>query len=213
MTSVIPWAEIVGSGIAGALIAYPLMYIALANRYKARLTNFANLSLFIVTVPLIGIAEVAFGGSSESISGILALFGAPLVVCFIVVGVAFESRAERAKAEPKVTIEASAKISLARFARPAERIAFLAMIVGLVLLIVGLIGFWANRGYFDQLKYDLAEIFFEDINYRGGWAQWCARIGLVFSVFGFAVAFHYDRTVLPIVRQVYRFAHWVRTGQ
>jgi hypothetical protein len=43
MASVIPWAEIVGTGIAGALIAYPLMYIALANRYKARLTNFANL--------------------------------------------------------------------------------------------------------------------------------------------------------------------------
>jgi hypothetical protein len=43
MASVISWAEIVGTGIAGALIAYPLMYIALANRYKARLTNFANL--------------------------------------------------------------------------------------------------------------------------------------------------------------------------
>ena len=208
----IPWAEIVGAGIAGALIAYPVMYIALANRYKARLTNFANLCLFVVAIPLIGMAEVALGGNSESISGVLVLFGAPLVACFIVIGVAFESSAERAKAAPKATIEASVKAGLGRFTRPAERIALLATVLGLALLTLGLIGFWAHRGYFDQLKYDLAEIFFEDINYRGGWAQWCARVGLVFSVFGFAVAFQYDRTVSPIGRLVSSFTRWVRTG-
>jgi len=96
---VISWASVVGSGIAGALIAYPLMYYALAHRYGAKLSNAANLRLFVVTVPLIGIALVAFGGDSQSISGVLVLFGAPLLVCFIVIGAAFESRAARAKAQ------------------------------------------------------------------------------------------------------------------
>jgi hypothetical protein len=213
MASVIPWAEVVGTGIAGALIAYPLMYIALANRNRARLSNFANLLLFVVTAFLIGIAEVGLGGRSESVSGILVLFGAPLLVCFIVIGAAFESRAERTRAPAKAPPDASLKAALRRFTRPAERVALVALVLGLLLLVVGLIGFWAHRGfYFDQLKYDFAEIFFEDIHYRRGWSQWSARIGLVLSAIGFAVAFHYDRTISPLGRLVSGFTRWVRTG-
>ena len=131
------------------------------------------------------------------------------------IGAAFESRAERAKAPAKTTnLEASVKGGLRRFSRPTERVAFITMAVGLALLFVGLVGFWAHRGfYFDELKYDFVEIFFDDIQYRRGWSQWLARIGAVLSVLGFAVAFHYERTVSPLGRLASGFARWVRTGQ
>jgi hypothetical protein len=214
MVSAIPWASVVGSGLAGALIAYPLMYLALANRYKAKLSNFANFCLFVVAVPLIGIADVMFGGSSKSLTGILVLFGSPLLVCFIVIGAAFESRADRVQAPPKASLEVSLKGGLHRFSRPAERVGLIAMVLGLSLLFVGLIGYWAHRGfYLDQLKYDLAEILLDDIHYRRGWSQWFARIGLVLSLTAFAVAFQYERTVSPVSRLAASFVRWVRTGQ
>jgi len=103
---------------------------------------------------------------------------------------------------------------LRRFSNPAERIAFLLLILGVCFLLVGLIGFWLDRGfYWDQLKYDIREIFLDDINYRRGWSQWSARVGLGLAVFGYAVAYHYEWTAGSIVRWTNRFAHWIRTGQ
>lgn len=211
----ISWASVVGSGIAGALIAYPLMYYALSNRYRARLSNVTNLCLFIVTVPLIGIAVVAFGGDSQSLSGFLVLFGAPLLVCFMVIGLAFESRAERARTQPGAKgVGAVVKGHLRRFTRSAERLALVALLLGLVILLSGLIGYWSHRGfYWSELKYDLREIFLDDIRYGRGWTQWFARIGLPLSVLGYAVSYHYDRTVTPVVGWVSRFARWIRTGE
>jgi hypothetical protein len=216
MASTTPWATVVGTGLASALIAYPLMYLALANRYKASLSGFANACLFVVAAPVIGIADLAFdGGDSTSYGGLLVLLGVPFAVCFIVIGAAFESKAERAKAPPGAGVAATAKEKLRHFGRPAERAAFVAMLVGLCLLVVGLLMFWVRRGFFfDQLKYDLVEVFFDSSNYhRYGWAQWLARIGIVLSTVGFIVAFLYERTIAPLSRALSGFARWVRTGE
>lgn len=92
--------------------------------------------------------------------------------------------------------------------------AFVVLVIGLCLFLIGLVGFWVDRGfYWSELKYDLREIFFEDINYRRGWSQWCARIGLVLAICGFAVAYYYERIVAPVLRHVSGFIRWVRTGQ
>ena len=140
----------------------------------------------------------------------------PLGVCFIVIGVAFESQADRAKAPPSTTsLATSAKAGLRQFGRPAERAAFVAMVAGLCLLLAGLVVFWVRRGfYFDQLKYDFVEIFFESVNnYRYGWSQWLSRIGALLFVIGFAVAFHYEQTISPVSRVALGLARWVRTGK
>lgn len=191
------------------------MYYALAHRYGARLSNAANLWLFVVTVPLIGIALAAFGGDPQSLPGILVLFGAPLLVCFIVIGAAFESLAERAKPQAEAPDAPTlVKDRLRRFTRPAERVALIALLVGLVTLLSGLVGYWGHRGfYWSELKYDLLELFFEDIRYARGWPQWFARIGLVLSVLGYAVSFHYERTVKPIASWASGFSRWIRTGE
>ena len=210
-------AAIIGSGIAGTLIGYPLMYYVLSHRYKASLSTPLNLCLFVVTVPLVGAADVALGSSSPSVIGILVLFGAPLLASFIVIGSAFEMSAQRAKARAagrETDTQNPIKTHVRSFSRPAERVAFIVLLLGICALLLGLIGFWADRGfYWDQLKYDLKEIFFEDIGYRRGWSQWFARIGLVAGLFGYVVAYQFDRTVHPLLRGVNSFVRWVRTGQ
>lgn len=81
-------------------------------------------------------------------------------------------------------------------------------------MLAGLIGFWIDRGfYWNELKYDIQEIFFGNIRYRRGWCQWFARVGLVLAIFGYVVAYYYDRTAGRIVRWIYGLARWIRTGQ
>ncbi|MGQ0510302.1 MAG: hypothetical protein ACT4P9_06780 [Betaproteobacteria bacterium] len=217
MTSMILWATLIGTGIGIALIAYPVMYLALADHYKASLSGVTNVCLFVVTVPLIGLADLAFGGGDpRSYGGLLVLLVMPLVVCFVVIGAAFENQADRAKTPPSTTcVAASIKESLRRFGRPAERLAFALMVVGLCLLIGGLLLFWVRRGFYvDQLKYDFVEIFFESSSYyRYGWSQWLARVGVLMSIVGFAIAFHYNRIVSPLSRIASGVARWVRTGE
>lgn len=105
-------------------------------------------------------------------------------------------------------------VGLRRFSKPAERVAFILLILGVCSLFVGLVGYWIDRGfYWSELKYDAREIFLEDISYRRGWCQWSARIGLGLAVFGYAVAYHYDQTAGRIVRWAGGFARWVRTGE
>lgn len=105
-------------------------------------------------------------------------------------------------------------LGLRRFSRPAERVAFILMILGVCLLFAGLAGYWIDRGfYWDELKYDAREIFLEDIGYRRGWCQWFARIGLGLTALGYVTAYHYDRTAGRIVSWAAALAHWVRTGE
>jgi hypothetical protein len=208
-------SSIVGYGIAMALIAYPLMYYALANRYKATLSNGINLCLFLVVVPIVGVFEFAFGSDTLSLSGLAVFFGVPLLVCFITIGIAFERRADRPKVRPDESPAPSLLAShLNRFSRPSERAAFVFFFLGIGLLLIGLVGYWVSRGfYWDGLKYYLQEIFLDDIHYRRGWSQWCARIGLALSVVGYVVAYHYDQTAGKMFRLVNVFTHWLRTGK
>jgi hypothetical protein len=210
-------AVVVGGGLAGTLVAYPLMYLALSHRYKASLSNVLNLCLFIAAVPLVGAADLALGSNSTSIKGVLVLLGAPLLVSFIVIGSAFEMLAERAKARAAGGVSGTENFVATHvrgFSKPAERLAFILLVLGVCALLLGLIGFWASRGfYWDQLAFDLRELLFEQINYRRGWTQWSARIGLVAVIVGYLVAYHYERTIGPLLRVVQGFVRWVRTGQ
>jgi hypothetical protein len=172
-----------------------------------------NLCLFIGAVPLVGTAYVALGYEETSLRGFLVLFGAPLLTSFIVIGATFESRAERAKARIAGGSESTANPLVAHvrgFSRPLERLGFILLVVGIGALLLGLIGFWASEGFhWRGLKYDLRELFIERINYRSGWSQWSARLGLITSVVGYLIAYQYERTVGPLLRVV----RWVRTGQ
>ena len=213
MTFMDTLAEVTGSGFAGTLIAYPLMYLALSHRHKASLSNALNLCLFIVTVPLVGAAYVALGYEETSLRGFMVLFGAPLLTSFIVIGATFESRAKRAKAQAAEGSDSTPNPVVAHvcgFSRPLERLGFILLVVGIGALLLGLIGFWTIEGiHWRGLKYDLREPFIERINYRGGWSEWSARLGLVASVLGYLIAYHYERTLGPLLRIV----RWMRTGQ
>lgn len=208
-------AAIVGSGLAGTLIAYPLMYYALSNHVKTTLSNLANLGLFVLAVPLVGAIQVTFGGHPDSVTGFLVLFGAPLLVTFVVIGPALEIRSKREKAKSEVAHGGDrVGYHLPRFTSPVERVSFVLLILGISFLIVGLVGYWIDRGfYLSELKYDISEIFLDDISYRRGWAQWCARGGLVVSVFSYITAYHYERIVAPMVRCASGLVRWVRTGE
>jgi hypothetical protein len=207
-------ASILGSGLAGALIAYPLVYYPLAHRHKAKLAGGMNLTLFVLTVPIIGAAQMALGNDTESLMGMTVLFGAPLLTCFIVIGSAFEIRAARAAVPAVNAAPFPLRDSLRRFERPIERLSLLILGIGAILLVVGITGYWLDRGlYLSELKYDLQELFLEDIGYRRAWSRWSARIGIVLVAGGYAGAYHYDRTWGAISRLIRAIAHWVRTGR
>lgn len=100
---------------------------------------------------------------------------------------------------------------MTRFTRAAERTAFLMMLVGIALLVIGAIGYWVDRGGVDWYNFfDDVEAIFE--RRYGSYWHVIARTGLALSIIGYVVAYHYDRIIAPSLRAAARLLRWVRTG-
>ena len=209
-------AFIVGSGFAFTLIFFPIAYLALAGQFKFKLPLKMTLGLFCLSVPLVGVTQALLGrGDTNTLSGWFVLFGVPLTVSLAVVFAAYRSSSKRKPSLVESSLmQSSIARHLHRFSKPAERVAFIVLILGLCLLLIGLIGFWFDRGfYWSQIKYDLTEIFIEKTSYTRGWSQLCARIGLALIAVGYAVAYHHKRIVVPFYSHVGKFVRWIRTGK
>jgi hypothetical protein len=207
---------IVGSGFASTLIFFPIAYLALAGQFRFKLSHRNIFGLFCLSVPLVGVAQALLGrGDSDTFAGWFVLFCVPLIICLVSIFTAYQLSSKRNESlEKTISVEGRIARYLRRFSRPAERAAFIVLIVGLCLLLIGLVGFWLNRGfYWSELKYDLSEIFIEETSYTHRWAPLCARIGLTLTAFGYAVAYHHERIVVPFHSYVNKFVRWLRTGK
>lgn len=103
---------------------------------------------------------------------------------------------------------------LSRFNRPAKRLGFLALCLGVVLTAV------AFTGFLDVGRYGSSpfEVFFDRLSqgpfraYRSwgsehrGWAAFLGWVGLILTAGGALFAFAYDLLITPLIS-------WVRTGK
>lgn len=77
---------ILGSGLASTLLLFPIAYIAISKQFSFKFSNLKILLYFCISVPLVGILQSAFGGgNTDSLSGWFILFGAPLIICLLVI--------------------------------------------------------------------------------------------------------------------------------
>ena len=102
----------------------------------------------------------------------------------------------------RIVIVKSAKIPDTKIGR----VFFLVMVVGIALAAVGVV---ANISYWgitsiDWLFSNLWDLFFSGYAHR--WHHYCARIGAVIAIFGYVLAYHYQKTIG-------RAVDWVRAGQ